>query len=83
MAATKLVMLDLALLKAEFGCGMYKKPVEVIARELRYDPLPPEIRVVVMQSWRNFGMLPEAAIITLVPAGGRCFSIGISGLGFQ
>lgn len=67
-AATKLVMLDLALLKAEIDCGMYKKPVEVIARELRYDPLPPEIRVVVMQSWRNFGMLPEAAIQAIVPA---------------
>lgn len=67
-AATKLVMMDLALLKAEIECGMYKKPIEAVAREIRYDPLPDEVRTVVIQSWRNFGLLPAATIEQMVPA---------------
>jgi hypothetical protein len=33
-------MMDLALLSAEIASGMYKKPIEAIAREMHYDPLP-------------------------------------------
>jgi hypothetical protein len=33
-------MLDLALLKAEIECGLYKKPIEEIAKSFSYEPLP-------------------------------------------
>lgn len=66
-AAKSIAMLDLALLKTEIECGMYKKPIDAIAREFQYEPLPGEIRTVVIQSWRNFGMLPEATIQQMVP----------------
>ena len=46
---------------------MYKKPVEALAKEIRYDPLPEDVRVVVIQSWKNFGTLPAAAIEEMVP----------------
>ena len=60
-------MLDMALLKAEIDCDMYKKPIEVLAKEIHYDPLAPEVRTVIIQSWRNFGMLPAATIEEMVP----------------
>ncbi len=66
-AAKTLVMLDLALLKAEIEIGMYKKPLEVLAKEIHYAPLAPEVRTVIIQSWRNFGMLPAATIEEMVP----------------
>jgi hypothetical protein len=44
-SATKnVVMMDLALLSAEIANGMYKKPIEAIVKEYRYDPLPDEVR---------------------------------------
>jgi hypothetical protein len=67
-AAKNVVMMDLALLNAEIANGMYKKPVEALAKEIRYDPLPEDVRVVVIQSWKNFGMLPAATIEEMVPA---------------
>lgn len=67
-AAKSVVMLDLALLKAEIETGMFKKPVAAIAHEIRYDPLPPELRAVVVQSWVRMGLLPEATIQKMVPA---------------
>ena len=61
-------MLDLALFEGrDREMGMYKKPVEALAKEIRYDPLPEDVRVVVIQSWKNFGMLPAAAIEEMVP----------------
>jgi hypothetical protein len=36
-AAKNVVMMDLALLSAEIANGMYKKPVDTIAKEYRYD----------------------------------------------
>src|SRR5712691_4223901 len=57
-AAKSVVMLDLAILNAEAAAGMYKKPVEAIAREIRYDPLPDEIQAVIIASWRRGGLLP-------------------------
>jgi hypothetical protein len=35
-------MMDLALLNAEIAAGMYKKPIDAIAKEIRSDPLPDE-----------------------------------------
>jgi hypothetical protein len=67
-AAKTIVMLDFTLLKAEIETGMYKKPVEPLVREIRYDPLPDDVHVVVIQSWKNFGLLPPAAIEQMVPA---------------
>jgi hypothetical protein len=44
-------MMDLALLSAEIVNGMYKKPIEALAREIHYEPLPPEVRVAVIAAW--------------------------------
>jgi hypothetical protein len=67
-AAKALVMLDLALLKAEIETGMFKKPIEALAREFHYDPLPPEMRMVVIAAWQRGGMLPKATVERMVPA---------------
>jgi hypothetical protein len=61
-AAKNVVMMDLALLSAEIANGMYKKPIEAIVKEYRYDPLPDEVRAVIIASWRRGGLLPEAAV---------------------
>jgi hypothetical protein len=66
-AAKTVVMLDLALLKAEIETGMYKKPMEALIDAIRYEPLPTEVREVVIRSWRNFGMLPAATVEKMVP----------------
>jgi hypothetical protein len=39
-APRALVMLDLAVFKAELETGMFKNPIEALAKEIRYDPLP-------------------------------------------
>jgi hypothetical protein len=44
-AAKLVVMMDLALLKAELDNGLYKKPDADLIREFRYEPLEPETRV--------------------------------------
>jgi hypothetical protein len=66
-AAKNVVMLDLAILNAEAAAGMYKKPIEAVAREFRYDPLPPEVRTIVIAAWTRGGLLPRAAIEQMVP----------------
>jgi hypothetical protein len=66
-AAKALVMLDLAVFKAELETGMFKKPGDVIAREFRYDPLPAEVRTVVIAAWTRGGLLPRTAIEQMVP----------------
>ena len=39
---------------------MYKKPVEVLAREIHYEPLPPEVRTIVIAAWTRGGRcLPQ------------------------
>jgi hypothetical protein len=50
-AAKNIVMMDLALLQAEIANGMYKKPIDEIAKEIRYDPLPDEVRTVIIAAW--------------------------------
>jgi hypothetical protein len=67
-AAKNVVMMDLALLSAEIANGMYTKPIETIVKEYRYDPLPDEVRAVIIASWKRGGLLPAAAIDTMVPA---------------
>jgi hypothetical protein len=67
-AAKTIVILDLALLKAEIDNGLYKKPVEALAREIRYEPLPADVRAVVIAAWVRGGLLPAAAIEGMVPA---------------
>lgn len=67
-AAKNVVMMDLALLQAEIVNGMYKKPLEAIVKEYRYEPLPDEVRAVIIASWTRGGMLPPAAIEQMVPA---------------
>jgi len=67
-AAKALVMLDLAVFKAEIETGMFKKPVDQLVKEYRYDPLPDEVRAVIIASWKRGGLLPAAAIEQMVPA---------------
>lgn len=66
-AAKNIVMMDLAILQAEAAAGMYKKPIEVLAREVHYEPLSPEIRTVVIAAWTRGGLLPRAAIEEIIP----------------
>ena len=66
-AAKTIVMLDLALPKAEIETGMYKKPVTELAREIHYQPLDPEVRAVVIAAWTRGGLLPRGAIERMVP----------------
>jgi hypothetical protein len=61
------VVLDLAVLNAEAAAGMYKKPIELIAKESRYDPLPSEVRVAVIAAWARGGLLPREAVEVMVP----------------
>ena len=66
-AAKNFAKFDIALLKVEIECGFYKKPIEAIAKEIRYDPLPEEIRTVIMPAWTRGGLLPPTAIETMLP----------------
>jgi hypothetical protein len=67
-AAKALVMPDLAVFKAELETGMFKKPVEVLAKEIRYDPVPEDVRVVMIALWKRGGLLPPGIIESMVPA---------------
>ena len=66
--AKAVAMLDLALLKAEIECGIYKRPIEEIAKDFRYDPLPTEVRAVIIAAWQRGGLLPSKTIKAMVPA---------------
>jgi hypothetical protein len=66
-AAKSVVMMDLALLTAEIANGMYKKSIDAIAKEIRYDPLPDEIRVAIVASWKRGGLLPAETVEKMVP----------------
>jgi hypothetical protein len=55
-AAKNVVMMDLALLSAEIANGMYRKPIDAIAKEFQYEPLSPEIRTVVIAAWTRGGL---------------------------
>jgi hypothetical protein len=66
-AAKNVVMMDLALLSAEVANGMYKKPIELLAKEIHYDPLPEDVRTVIIAAWSRGGLLPAAAVERMVP----------------
>jgi hypothetical protein len=66
-AAKSVVQMDLALLQAEAAAGLYKKPIAEIAKDIRYDPLPGEVRAVIVAAWERGGMLPKAAVEEMVP----------------
>ena len=59
-------MVDLA--QCGVASNMCKKPYEPILREMHYDPLPEDVRLVLIQSWKNFGMLPPGAVEKMVTA---------------
>lgn len=65
-AAKAVVQLDLAILQAEAAAGMYRKPVEELAKAVHYEPLPPEIRTVIIAAWQRGGLLPAGAIEQMV-----------------
>jgi hypothetical protein len=67
-AAKNLAMLELAPMNAEIAYGFYKKPVEVIAKEIHYEPLPGEVRAVVIAAWQRGGSLPRAVVEQIAPA---------------
>lgn len=66
-AAKNIVMMDLAILSAEAAAGMYKKPVEMLAKQIQYEPLPPEVRMIVIAAWERGGLLPKATVERMVP----------------
>ena len=66
-AAKNIVMMDLAILQAEAAAGMYKKAIEVLAREGHYEPLPGEVRAVVIAAWQRGGLLPAAVVEKMIP----------------
>jgi hypothetical protein len=46
--------------KAEIANGMHKEPIKALAKEIRYDPLPKDVRTVVIAAWSRGGVLPRA-----------------------
>jgi hypothetical protein len=66
-AAKSVVMMDLALLQAEAAAGLYRKPVEEMAKTIHYEPLPDEVRMVVIAAWKRGGMLPAATVEHMIP----------------
>jgi hypothetical protein len=66
-AAKAVVMLDLAILNAEAAAGMFTNSIEVLAKEVHHEPLPGEVRAVVIAAWRRGGLLPKEVIDQLVP----------------
>jgi hypothetical protein len=66
-AAKSVVMLDLAVLNAEAAAGMFKKPVDQLVKEFQYEPLPSDVRAVIVAAWTRGGLLPPAAITAMVP----------------
>jgi hypothetical protein len=61
-AANRVVMMDLALFTAEFANGMYRKPIELLAREIHYEPLPQEARTVIIAAWSRGGMQGDGGV---------------------
>jgi hypothetical protein len=47
--------------------GMYKKPIDALAKEIHYEPLPGEVRAVIIAAWTRGGLLPRAAIEKMMP----------------
>jgi hypothetical protein len=47
---------------------MYKKPIAAISKEFQYEPLPGEVRAVIIAAWTREGLLPRAAIEKMIAA---------------
>jgi hypothetical protein len=62
-AAKSVAMLDLALLKAEIETGMFKKPIELLAKEVYYE----EIRLAIIAAWHRGSNLPVTTIQEMAP----------------
>ena len=69
-AAKSVVMLDLAVLNAGAAAGMFKEPFDQLLKEFQYEPLPDEVRAVIIASWTRGGLLPAAAVEEMVPQSG-------------
>jgi hypothetical protein len=41
--------------------------MEQLAKEIHYEPLPGEVRAVIIAAWQRGGLLPAAAIEQMVP----------------
>jgi hypothetical protein len=50
-AAKNIVMMDLAILQAEAAAGMYKKPIEALAKEIHYEPMSGKVRAGIIAAW--------------------------------
>jgi hypothetical protein len=62
--AKAVATLDLALLKAEIECRIYKRPIEDIAKDFPYEPLQGEVRAVIIAAWQRGGMLPRRRLLS-------------------
>jgi hypothetical protein len=58
-AAKNIVMMDSAILQAKAAAGIYEKPIESLAKEIHYEPVPNEVRAVVIAAWTRGGSLPN------------------------
>jgi hypothetical protein len=67
MAINQLVQNDVTLLKLEMASGVYNKDIKQAAKELKYEPLPEEIRVAVIASWKRAGVLPSYVVQEIIP----------------
>lgn len=65
-AVHALVQLDLAILNAELDAGLYRKNEKEIKEELRYKPLPPEMREQIVIVYRKWGRLPEPVVQEII-----------------
>jgi hypothetical protein len=45
-----------------------EKPMDAIAKEFQYEPLPTEVRIAVIAAWTRGGLLPQTAIEQMIPA---------------
>jgi hypothetical protein len=67
-AAKAVVQLDLAILQAEAAAGMYRKSPEDLAKSIPpYEPLPGEVRAVIVAAWQRGGLLPKATVEAMLP----------------
>ena len=59
---------DIALLAAEIANCMYKKPIETMTKEIRYEPPADETRTFTIASCKRRGLLVAAVVEQMVPA---------------